>query len=133
MATAKEFEIFPNSCNYSNFTDKFVNEGEERTEDIHDLDDRILDGFGLTLTQTMRVHQKFKELAANSKPESTCKTIEAQSSLESPPEAGPSLQCQSVSRFQYPSPIWTGGRAKWPLRDFAKYLKNGLANLHETL
>ena len=28
------------------------------------------------------------------------------------------------------NPIWTGGMA--PLRVFAKYLKNGLADLHET-
>ena len=30
------------------------------------------------------------------------------------------------------NPIWTGGGAKGPLRVFAKYLKNGLADLHET-
>ena len=30
--------------------------------------------------------------------------------------------------------IWTWGAGKMaPLRDFAKYLKNGLADLHETL
>ena len=33
------------------------------------------------------------------------------------------------------NPIWTGGggRARCPLRVFAKYLKNSLANLYETL
>ena len=33
------------------------------------------------------------------------------------------------------NPIWTwgGGEQNAPLRVFAKYLKNGLANLHETL
>ena len=30
------------------------------------------------------------------------------------------------------NPIWTGGKMA-PLRVFAKYLQNGLANLHETL
>ena len=38
-------------------------------------------------------------------------------------------------RFQvgyHLNPIWTGG-GNDPLRVFAKYLKNGLANLHETL
>ena len=29
--------------------------------------------------------------------------------------------------------IWTGGTKMAPLRVFAKYLKNGLANLYETL
>ena len=31
-------------------------------------------------------------------------------------------------------PIWTGGGGQnGPLRDFAEYLKNGLANRYETL
>ena len=76
MATAKEFEVFLNSCNLSNVTDKFINEGVERTEDIQDLDDRTLDAFGLTLTQKTRLHWKFKELTANSKSESASNSIE---------------------------------------------------------
>ena len=31
------------------------------------------------------------------------------------------------------NPIWTGGGAKWPPEGFAKYLKNGSVDLHETL
>ena len=98
MATAKEFEVFLNSCNLSNFTDKFINEGVERTEDIQDLDDRTLDAFGLTLTQKTRLRWKFKEPTANSKSESASNSIEgrAPSTLESPPKAGPSSQYQSV-------------------------------------
>ena len=47
---------------------------------------------------------------------------------------GTSLEDDIVSECIL-NPIWTGGGegAKWPLKVFAKYLRNGLADLHETL
>ena len=43
-----------------------------------------------------------------------------------------------VGEFQFDqfslslNPIWTGGGAKCPPEGFSKFLKNGLANLHQT-
>ena len=78
----------------------------ERTEDNQDLDDRTFDAFGLTLTQKTGLRRNFKELTANSKPESASNSIEG-TALESPPKAGPSSQYQSVSTVSGPSRLET--------------------------
>ena len=50
------------------------------------------------------------------------------------------LEAKEPNYIKFPemfNPIWTGGGggrgAKCPPQGFAKYLKNGLANLHETV